>query len=138
MCDALTATTIDVALDSDGSYTAFLPTNDAFDLFGAIKLEEILADTFGELSKLLLYHVANGIYYENQLECGLELVSLLGTDARFTTDYHTTICLSEGRKYQVGNSNLITAWPLIINTDIETCNGIVHLVNNVIIPRQGQ
>lgn len=138
LCDALTATTIDVALDSDGSYTAFLPTNDAFDLFGAIKLEEILADTFGELSKLLLYHVANGIYYENQLECGLELVSLLGTDARFTTDYHTTICLSEGRKYQVGNSNLITAWPLIINTDIETCNGIVHLVNNVIIPRQGQ
>ena len=125
-----------MALDSDGSYTAFLPTNDAFELFGAIKLEEILADTFGELSKLLLYHIANGIYYENQLGCGLELESLMETDVRFTTDYHTTICLGDG-KYQVGNGNLIMTWPLIIDTDIETCNGVVHIVDNVIIPSQG-
>jgi uncharacterized surface protein with fasciclin (FAS1) repeats len=137
LCDTLTATTIDAILDKDGTYTAFLPTNDAFEMFGSIKLEEILADTFGELPKLLLYHVVNGIYYENQLECGLELESLMGIDDRFTTDFHTTICHSEG-KYQVGNGNLFGAWPLIIDADIETCNGVVHVVDNVLIPRPGQ
>jgi transforming growth factor-beta-induced protein len=127
LCDAVTAAGLGDVLDSNGVYTVFAPTNDAFEVLGDTLLDELLADPSGELSRILLYHVAAKKLFENDLECGLELLMLEG-------DHTTTVCDLNGDKEQVGNGNVFATWSNIIDTDIETCNGVVHIVDNVLIP----
>jgi len=129
LCDAVNAAGLDDVLGSNGSYTVFAPTNDAFEVLGATLLDELLADPAGELSRILLYHVADGKIFDNDLACGLELLMLEG-------DSTTTVCDLNGDKEQIGNGNVFATWSNIIDTDIETCNGVVHIVDNVLIPAQ--
>ena len=101
-------------------------------MLGASTLEGLLADPEGELKKVLLYHVADGKLMEDDLECGLEL-PMLSPDP-FISDYSNTVCQELG-KYQIGNGNVFGMWPLIIEADLETCNGVIHVVDDVLIPK---
>jgi len=126
LCGALKSTGLKNLLTDDGAYTVFAPTNDAFELLGVSTLKNLLADVDSELSRVLLYHIADGVYADDRLQCNQELVSRNG-------EYSTTICNAAG-KNQVGNGNLFGVWPVITEADTDTCNGVVHTVSNVIIP----
>jgi len=127
LCDAVTAAGLGDDLGSNGSYTVFAPTDNAFQVLGTTLLDELLADPAGELSKILRYHVAEGEIFDNDLECGLELLMLEGGSTN-------TVCDVNGDKEQIGTGNSFETWANIIHTDIETCNGVVHIVDNVLIP----
>ena len=104
---------------NDGLWTVFAPTNSAFDnaprFGGDLDVEEIL----------LGHVVANASLASDDLECTEKIEMANGMLTR-------TVCKS-GRTYQKGSGNSDDLRPELVETDIEACNGVVHVVNQLIL-----
>ncbi len=100
-----------------GTWTIFAPTNEAFD--NAPRLED-------DIDYILLGHVVSGVAIPAEdLACS-ELTEMAnGKDTR-------TVCKDEG-VFQKGRGNSDEERPKIIDSDIQACNGIVHVVDQVIL-----
>ena len=106
------------ALQGDGPFTVFAPTNEAFDdLLEALDITAADLMNQPDLAKVLLYHVISGKIMSTDLADGLEADTLNETSLTFD--------LSDGAK--VNDSNIIAA-------DIEAGNGVVHVIDAVLIP----
>jgi len=106
------------ALQGDGPFTVFAPTNDAFvELVTALDItpEELMAQP--ALADVLLYHVVSGKVMSTDLSDGLEAPTLNGDTITFD--------LSSG--VMVDQANVTAA-------DIEAANGVVHVIDSVLIP----
>eukprot|EP00536_Pseudo-nitzschia_multiseries_P017312 jgi/Psemu1/248068/estExt_Genewise1.C_14820002 len=133
LCEVLQLARVDTTFNEDGTYTLFAPSNEAFERLASDKIKALEEQPFGELTRVLLYHTADQIYYDDELECNLELDMLVGTEGFFDPDFSTTVCNNRG-KFQVGNGNVFGSWPKITRLDIAACNGVVHVVDNVLLP----
>ena len=109
-------------LSSDREYTVFAPTDAAFTALLAelgVTAEQLLSDK-PMLSRVLRYHIARG---------ELEAAEVLASD-RIRT-------LQGGRLWQAGgvltDANGRTA--NIVQTDIQASNGVIHVIDNVVLPR---
>lgn len=105
-------------LQGDGPFTVFAPTNDAFaDLLEALDIsaEELLAQP--DLADVLLYHVISGEVFAGDLTDGLEAETVLGE----------TVTFDLSGDPMVNESN-------IIDTDIEASNGVIHVIDSVLVP----
>jgi transforming growth factor-beta-induced protein len=104
--------------------TVFAPTNDAFSRLSEETLEA-LNDT-DALVDVLLYHIAPRKIMSDDLECGLstEMASSAST---------TTLCGKNGTFYQAGGG-ITAGLPQIIAADIETCYGVIHVIDEVLLP----
>jgi uncharacterized surface protein with fasciclin (FAS1) repeats len=108
-------------LSGEGPYTIFAPTNDAFaaalESLG-ISAEDLLADT-ETLTNILLYHVAEGKLLAADV-IGLETItSLQGADI--------TVSASE---MGVSLNDSIQ----VIEPDLEASNGVIHVIDGVLLP----
>lgn len=109
-------------LSSDGPFTVFAPTNDA--LMEAItaltsrSAVETPLDT-DLVSTLLTYHVVEGIYPSLAIEDGLELETVQGELITFGLSDTGATVNGEG----------------IVGTDILANNGIVHVIDGVLVPQ---
>lgn len=110
-------------LSGEGPFTVFAPTNAAFsDLLaelGVSALEDIDAAT---LEAVLQMHVLSGKVMSTDLTEGMTATTLLSEEIMFSLDGGATITDPNGR---VSN---ITA------VDIEAQNGVVHVIDTVILP----
>jgi uncharacterized surface protein with fasciclin (FAS1) repeats len=130
---ALTEAGLAEALDGKGQFTVFAPTNAAFEAV-AKDLEEagypifsvgdlvaflLLPENADYLKDVLLYHVAPGRRNSN---------AVLGSE-RINT-------LQGGFLYQDGGvlTDQVEREIGIIATDITAANGIIHVINNVVLP----
>ncbi|OEU08169.1 Fasciclin-domain-containing protein, partial [Fragilariopsis cylindrus CCMP1102] len=104
-------------LDSPGGYTVFAPTSAAF-LKDASKLEDLNID---QLSSVLSYHVVEGVYPESVLVDGFTLTTLQGEKIRFTS-------ITDGSGTTMVNDETIITPNILAN------NGIVHVIDGVLIP----
>jgi transforming growth factor-beta-induced protein len=109
------------ALSGEGPFTVFAPTDDAFAAaFAALGIEPaaLLADT-ATLTDILLYHVAAGKAMAADV-VGLERVTTLnGLDIRIAvTD--AGVFLNDSVQ--------------VIITDIEASNGVIHVIDSVLLP----
>ncbi len=105
------------ALLGDGPFTVFAPTNAAFeDLLETLGItaEELLAQP--DLAKVLLFHVISGKVMSGDLTDGLMAATLNGQEVTFT----------EGSWF-IEDAEIIAV-------DIEAGNGVVHVINKVIVP----
>ncbi|KAL3928417.1 MAG: hypothetical protein SGARI_005040 [Bacillariaceae sp.] len=76
---------------------------------------------------VLLFHtVPDQAILEESLECGDLLEMSNGKPSR-------TKC-RDGLKFQPGADNPDSMLPQIVDTDIKACNGIVHIVSEVMLP----
>lgn len=113
------------ALKADGPYTVFAPTDEAF----AALLEETemsAEDLLGNenLTDILLYHVVEG---EFNAEAVIELVG----DA----DYVLVDTLSGVPvKVSVDEDGVHINDSLVVLADVEASNGVIHVVDSVIMP----
>jgi uncharacterized surface protein with fasciclin (FAS1) repeats len=113
---ALEATGLDEALMGEGPFTVFAPTDDAFEALG-IPAEDLLANP--DLADILLYHVVSGRYK------AADVVTM----ERLTT-------LSEKLlKVNVTEEGVFINDAQIIATDIKAENGIIHVIDAVLIPK---
>ncbi len=106
-------------LKGDGPFTVFAPTDDAFAaLLAALDITagELLASD--DLANILLYHVVSGKYEAGDLTDGMELEALNGGKLLISIS-----------SVKVNDANVIAA-------DVETTNGVIHVLDAVLIPAE--
>mmetsp|Transcript_12568 Transcript_12568/g.30379 ORF Transcript_12568/g.30379 Transcript_12568/m.30379 type:complete len:351 (-) Transcript_12568:1789-2841(-) len=107
----------------DNDFTVFAPNDEAFAKISGVLA--MLPDEF--IVDILLFHVTRGILPFDDLEC-------FGNVLMVNDEFSFTDCLKWGTKFQVGPGNNPEHKPKIISPDIEVCNGIIHEVDNVLLP----
>jgi transforming growth factor-beta-induced protein len=113
---AVQAADLASTLQGPGPFTVFAPTDAAFDDLPAGALEALLADTQA-LTEVLLYHVVPGRILASDLEDGQIVTTAEGRPFRVT--------LSGGARVNGVD---------VVQTDIEATNGVIHVIDAVLIP----
>jgi uncharacterized surface protein with fasciclin (FAS1) repeats len=111
---AVTAAGLVEALQSPGPFTVFAPIDAAFAKLPPGTITTLVQNP-PQLGRILKYHVVAGRYTKADLDELTEVVSLEGTTIRLNF-----------KKNEVKNANAIM-------TDIEATNGIIHVIDNVIL-----
>jgi uncharacterized surface protein with fasciclin (FAS1) repeats len=114
---------------SEGEFTVFAPTDDAFAELPAEVTSYLLSDK-DALTNVLLFHAIGEEVFSKDLSCtppGKNLVEMLnGKDAR-------VLCV-DGGIFIKGGGNPRSDMPEIVTVDIEACNGVVHVIDKVMVP----
>ncbi|NDP28384.1 MAG: fasciclin domain-containing protein [Flavobacterium sp.] len=111
-------------LSGTGPFTVFAPTNDAFTALNTeLAPGGIAGVSSANLTKVLKYHVANGNVLAASLTEG-QIVSTLQTPQTFTVQ------LTGGAKIKDASNRIST----IIATDVQCSNGVIHVLNKVLLP----
>jgi len=115
---ALTAANL-VAAVSGGPLTVFAPTNAAFAALPAGVLDKLLEPAnIASLQQVLKYHVHSGEVVAADLKTGKQVTTLEGSKLNITIT---------GFKVQVSSANVIKA-------DVFAVNGVVHVIDAVLLP----
>ena len=114
---AATAAGLVDTLKSAGPFTVFAPTDDAFAKLPAGTVDALLKDP-AKLKDILLYHVVAGKV------TAADVVKL--TSAKTVQGANITIKV-DGSKVMVNDANVVI-------TDIQASNGVIHVIDKVILP----
>jgi transforming growth factor-beta-induced protein len=120
LVETLQATGLDSVLsDPNASFTVFAPTDNAFALLGQNTIYGLLADT-DRLSDILTYHVISG-----EVDAATA-IGLAGTTVTMVNGDSVGLSLS--------GDNLLVNTATVITTNIQTDNGIIHVIDAVLMP----
>ncbi|MFW9907362.1 MAG: fasciclin domain-containing protein [Candidatus Thorarchaeota archaeon] len=103
-------------LSSKGPFTVFAPTDEAFAKLPKGTVESLLKDK-AKLTSILTYHVVSGKVMAKDVMNLKKAKTVQGQDIMIDT--------KSGVK--VNNAN-------VVKTDIETSNGVIHVIDTVILP----
>jgi uncharacterized surface protein with fasciclin (FAS1) repeats len=122
LVDAVVSAGLVEALSAAGPFTVFAPTNTAFAALLAelgVSAEDLLADT-ELLTRVLTYHVVPGRVLAADIVAGAPVATL------------------QGGNFRIGAGNVITdaraRTANIVATDVFTSNGVIHVIDRVILP----
>lgn len=105
-------------LSSDGPFTVFAPTNEAFDALPEGVLESLLKpENKDQLIAVLTYHVIPALVASTDLEDGMTAATVQGENVK--------VSLKDGAKVNGAN---------VAKADIKASNGMVHVIDAVILP----
>jgi len=122
LATALTAAGLVQTLKSDGPFTVFAPTDDAFAKLPKGTVEGLLKD-IPKLTAILKYHVVNGAVKAAEVTVHKNITTLEGQDVKIdAAKWHLH------KNVKVNGAN-------IIKTDIEADNGVIHVIDNVLLPK---
>ncbi|XP_041475359.1 transforming growth factor-beta-induced protein ig-h3-like [Lytechinus variegatus] len=107
--------------------TVIVPTNDAFKALPSGVLDDLKRDN-DKLRNLLKYHVISDVKYSVSLSSGQRIRTVQGDDILITRDNQDQIILNEDRKQSEA--------PRVISRDIPTTNGVIQVVDRVLLPPQ--
>jgi uncharacterized surface protein with fasciclin (FAS1) repeats len=129
---ALTAADLVSALQGDGPFTVFAPTNDAFAKIDGETLSSLLEEKNKKaLANILTYHVISGKLTATDVVAALKKGN--GTVALETLNGQVLTVMQKDSKIYLedsnGNVSEITA------TDIIGSNGVIHVINTVVMPK---
>jgi len=122
LVEAVQAAGLVDALSAAGPFTVFAPTNAAFAAALAelgVTKEALFANT-ALLTAVLTYHVVPSRVFKAQVPVGSPITTLQG--ATFTVGSDLAITDQVGRKAN------------IVATDVLTSNGVIHVIDKVILP----
>ena len=107
------------ALSNAGPFTVFAPTNEAFSKIDKKTLDELMTDTKKEdLQNILQYHVLVSVIKTENMKNG-QVLGMVNGD-------NVTVTIKDG-KVVLNNSAVIIA-------SVPASNGIVHIVDAVLLP----
>ena len=107
---------LDTTLDQDGPFTVFAPTDAAFDKLPPGTVDALL-DDIPTLTDILLYHVVPGEVSSAAVVDMSLVTTVQGLDFRVSTDGGVFINDAE-----------------VIVTDIPADNGVIHVIDAVMLP----
>lgn len=113
---AILAAGLSETLSSEGTFTVFAPTDDAFSLIPADVLQSLLADPAGALTQVLLGHVVGTVALSSDLSDGMMITTLQGSQVE--------VGINDG-VVTIGNATVIVA-------DLVADNGVVHVIDAVL------
>jgi hypothetical protein len=105
-------------LKGPGPFTVFAPTDEAFAKVPKATLDALAADPKGPSANVLTYHVVPGKVTAAQVKDGLEAATVQGATVKFT----------------VKDGSVMINDAKIVQTDIECSNGVIHVIDAVILP----
>merc|ERR1711990_536510 len=107
-------------LKSTGPFTVFAPTNDAFGKLDSKLLDTLLKpENKAKLAAVLTYHVASGKAAASDLTDGQSIETVQGNDLTVTINPNGVFINTESQ---------------VVTPDVEATNGIVHIINKVLVP----
>ncbi|XP_072466514.1 periostin isoform X20 [Notamacropus eugenii] len=106
------------ALGRDGHFTLFAPTNEAFEKLPRGVLERIMGDKVAS-EALLKYHILNTLQCSEAIMGGAVFETLEGNTVEIGCD---------------GESLTVNGVKMVNRKDIVTNNGVIHLIDQVLIP----
>jgi len=115
---ALEAAGLIETLKGKGPFTVFAPTDEAFAKLPAGTVEALLKDK-EKLTKILLYHVVAGNVMAKDVVKLKSAKTVQGSSVRINV---------KGGQVMVDNAN-------VIKTDVAASNGVIHVIDSVIIPK---
>jgi LPXTG-motif cell wall-anchored protein len=107
------------ALQAEGPFTVFAPTDDAFAKLLAdlnITADDLL--NHPQLADVLLYHVVGAKVMSTDLSDGQKAATLQGEEI--------TVDLSNGVKIDMST---------VTGADVEATNGVIHIIDTVLVPK---
>lgn len=109
------------ALSSKGPLTVFAPTDDAFAALPPGTVEALLLpENKDQLARILQFHVVSGEIQSKSLADGIAVDTLAGAKAVVT---------ATDKGFAIAGANIVKA-------DIDASNGVVHVIDKVILPPQ--
>ena len=106
-------------LKSEGPFTVFAPTDDAFAALPEGTVESLLLpENQDQLVAILTYHVVSGKVMSGDLTDGMTAATVQGGEV--------TIDLSDG---------VMVDGATVVSADIEASNGVIHVIDQVILPQ---
>lgn len=118
---ALQTTGLDKLLSKKGPYTVFAPTNEAFKKLPKDTLENLLKpENKDKLKDILTYHVYPGKVSAEEAK------KLDGKEIEMANNKKAKVEVKDGELYIDGAK--------VIKTDIMADNGVIHIVESVLIP----
>jgi len=104
-------------LSGEGPFTVFAPTDEAFAALPEGTVEGLLEDPEA-LAAVLTYHVVPGAVMSGDLSDDMMATTVNGADITVSIDMGTVM---------INEATVTTA-------DIETSNGVIHVIDSVILP----
>jgi len=118
---AIEATGLVDALNGEGPFTVFAPTDEAFAKLPAGTVENLLKpENLDTLRSILLYHVVEGRVYSDQAIEAKNAETLQGSSLKIT---------KTKRGVMINNATVNAA-------DVDASNGVIHVIDTVIIPSE--
>jgi len=109
-------------LKSEGPFTVFAPTNDAFAALPAGTVDSLLMEENIEaLTDILTYHVVAGSYTSADLTDGLMLTTVQGTDLMFTVE---------------NDILMINGSAMVETANVISSNGVTHVIDTILMPAE--
>lgn len=105
-------------LSGEGPFTVFAPTDAAFEALPEGTVETLLKDPTGDLAQILLYHVVGAKAMSTDLSNGQSIATLNGDEI----------------EVKIKDSGVYIDGAKVTTADIKTDNGVVHVIDAVIIP----
>ena len=129
---ALKAADLVKALQGDGPFTVFAPTNEAFDKLDSETLKSLLKkENQKALANILTYHVVAGKLTATDVVAALKKGN--GTVELKSLNGQVLTVMQKDDKIWLkdvnGNLSEITA------TDVMASNGVIHVINTVVMPK---
>jgi len=124
---AVTEAGLAETLSGDGPFTVFAPTDEAFAALLSelgVTADELLARD--DLGDILKYHVVSGNVLAGDLVSGTNVDTLLGQE------WHVVI---NDSGVFIANPNTAEIIAEVVQTDIVGTNGIVHVIDSVLLPQ---
>jgi uncharacterized surface protein with fasciclin (FAS1) repeats len=123
LVEAVVAADLAGVLSGPGPFTVFAPTNDAFvALLGELgTTKDALFDNKTLLAKVLTYHVLPAQVLSSGIPFGSAVPTVQGQE------------ITIGRDLKITDQNGRKAG--IVATDVAATNGVIHVIDKVILPR---
>ena len=122
LVSALKASGLVDTLKGDGPFTVFAPTDNAFADLPSGTLDDLLKpENKDNLNDILLYHVFNGKVSAD------DAAKLDGQEIDMVNGKKAKISVKDGKVY-INDAEVVTA-------DINTKNGVIHIIDTVLIPK---
>lgn len=117
LVQAVEAADLGSTLAGEGPFTVFAPTDDAFAMLPEGALDYLLQpENQDVLAQVLQYHVVSGSVTSDQLSTG------------------SVETLNGGVSVLVSDSGVVVNNASVVDADIQASNGVIHVINRVLIP----
>jgi uncharacterized surface protein with fasciclin (FAS1) repeats len=121
LVEAVSAAGLVETLEEPGPYTVFAPTNAAFEALGSTLDTLLEPANKAELAEILTYHVVPGELTSSALSDGQMLETVQGGSL----------------EVKITDGDVTVNGATVATPDVEASNGVVHVIDEVLIPPKG-